>query len=110
MHRQDLQTNSDSSDSETFDEIDAKNEEILGLIKNNRFPERLTKEHIKTLPVSSFDGKIHLITEINDVSDAIKTLRNHPVLGFDTETRPVFRKGVQHDVSHLQLSTSKEAF
>ena len=110
MHRQDLQTNSDSVDSETFDEIDAKNAEILGLIKNNRFPERLTKEHIKTLPVSSFEGKIHLITDINDVSDAIKTLRNHPVLGFDTETRPVFRKGMQHDVSLLQLSTSKEAF
>ena len=110
MHRQDLQTNSDSADSETFDEIDAKNAEILGLIKNNRFPERLTKEHIKTLPISSFEGKIHLITDINDVSDAIKTLRNHPVLGFDTETRPVFRKGVQHDVSLLQLSTSKEAF
>ena len=44
------------------------------------------------------------------MSDAIKTLRKYPVLGFDTETRPVFRKGVQHDVSLLQLSTSKEAF
>ena len=110
MHRQDLQTNSDSADSETFDEIDAKNAEILGLIKNNRFPERLTKEHIKTLPVRSFEGKIHLITEIKDVSYAIKTLREYPVLGFDTETRPVFRKGVKHDVSLLQLSTSKEAF
>ena len=110
MHRQDLQTNSDTADSETFKEIDDNNAEIAGLIKNKRFPERLTKEHIKTLPVSSFDGKIHLITEINDLGDAIKTLRKHPVLGFDTETRPVFRKGVQHDVSLLQLSTSKEAF
>ena len=110
MHKQDLQTNSETADSETFNEIGSNNAKIPGLIKNKRFPERLTKEHIKTLPVSSFEGKIHLITEINDVSDAIKTLRNHPVLGFDTETRPVFRKGVQHDVSLLQLSTSKEAF
>ncbi len=110
MHRQDLQTNSDTAGSETFNEIDANNASTQGLIKNKRFPERLTKEHIKTLPISSFEGKIHLITDINDVSDAIKTLRNHPVLGFDTETRPVFRKGVQHDVSLLQLSTSKEAF
>ena len=110
MPRQDLQTNSDTADSETFNEIDANNAEVTGLIKNRRFPERLTKEHIKTLPVSSFEGKIHLITENNNVIDAIKTLRKHPVLGFDTETRPVFRKGVQHDVSLLQLSTSKEAF
>ena len=110
MHKQDLQTNSDTADSKTFNEIDANNAEISGLIKNKRFPERLTKEHIKTLPVSSFDGKIHLITEMDDLSYAIKTLREYPVLGFDTETRPVFRKGVKHDVSLLQLSTSKEAF
>jgi len=44
------------------------------------------------------------------VTDAIKTLRKYPVLGFDTETRPVFRKGVQHKVSLLQLSTPEEAF
>ena len=110
MHRQDLQTNSDTVDSEKFKKIDDNSTEIPGLIKNKLFPERLGKEHIKTLPVCAFDGKIHLITEINDMSDAIKTLRKCPVLGFDTETRPVFRKGVQHDVSLLQLSTSKEAF
>ena len=110
MHRQDLQTNSGKADSETFNKIDDNTTEITGLIKNKRFPERLSKDHIKTLPVRAFDGKIHLITEKKDVSHAIKTLRNYPILGFDTETRPVFRKGVQHDVSLLQLSTSNEAF
>ena len=110
MHRQDLQTNSETAESETFNKIDANTTEFPGLIKNKRFPERLGKEHIKTLPVRAFDGKIHLITEIKDVSYAIKTLRKYPVLGFDTETRPVFRKGVQHKVSLLQLSTPEEAF
>ena len=110
MHRQDLQTNSDTVDSEKFNKIDDNTTEITGLIKNKHFPERLSKEHIKTLPVRAFDGKIHLITEIKDVSYAIKTLRKYAVLGFDTETRPVFRKGVQHNVSLLQLSSSKEAF
>ena len=37
-------------------------------------------------------------------------MRKYTVLGFDTETRPVFRKGVHHNVSLLQLSTSEEAF
>ena len=110
MHRQDLQTNSDTSDSEKLKKTDANTTEYPGLIKNKRFPERLSKELINTLPVRAFDGKIHLITEIKDVSYAIKTLRKYPILGFDTETRPVFRKGVQHNVSLLQLSTSKEAF
>ena len=110
MHRRDLQTNSDTAESETFNKIDDNASEIPGLIKNKRFPERLSKEHIKTLPVRAFEGKIHLITEIKDVKNPIKILRKHTVLGFDTETRPVFRKGVQHNVSLLQLSTSKEAF
>ena len=110
MHRQDLQTNSDTEDSESLNKIDDNTAEIPGIIKNKRFPERLSKEHIKTLPVSAFDGNIHLITEIKDVNYAIKTLRKYSVLGFDTETRPVFRKGVQHNISLLQLSTPKEAF
>ena len=110
MHKQDLQTNSDSNESGTSDKIDSNNLEILGLKKNKRFPERVGKEHIKTLPVCSFDGQIHLITDIKDLSYAIKTLRKYSVLGFDTETRPVFRKGVKHNVSLLQLSTPKEAF
>ena len=110
MHRQDLQTNSDTVDSDKSNKIEANNSEIQGLIKNKRFPERLAKEHIKTLPVRAFDGKINLITDISDVRDAIKNLRKHPVLGFDTETRPVFKKGVQHNVSLLQLSSPKEAF
>ena len=68
MHRQDLQTNSDNEDSEKFNKIDDNTTEIPDLIKNKRFPERLSKEHIKKLPVRAFDGKIHLITEIKDVS------------------------------------------
>ena len=105
-----MQTNSDIADSENFIMIDENTKEIPDHKNNKRFPERLGKEHIKTLPLRAFKGKIHLITEMKDVSDAIKTLRKCPVLGFDTETRPVFRKGVQHNVSLLQLSTSNEAF
>ena len=110
MHRQDLQSNSDASDSEKLKNNDTKNKEIPCLIKNKRFPERLAKEHMKTLPVCAFDGQIHLIVDKKDVNDAIKILRKYTVLGFDTETRPVFKKGVQHNVSLLQLSTPKEAF
>ena len=110
MHRQDLQTNSDTAESETFNKIDDNDTEFTGLTKIKRFPERLGKDHIKTLPVCSFNGKIHLITEIKDVTDAISILSKYPVLGFDTETRPVFRIGVQHNVSLLQLSTPEEAF
>ena len=38
MHRQDLQTNSDTAESETFNKIDDNATEIPGHIKNKRFP------------------------------------------------------------------------
>ena len=110
MHRQDLQTNSEAAEFETLKKIDDNKKVIPSLLNNKRFPERLAKEHIKTLPVLAFDGQIHLVTEIKDVSYAVKILREYRVLGFDTETRPVFKKGVQHNVSLLQLSTPNEAF
>jgi len=37
-------------------------------------------------------------------------LRKASVLGFDTETRPTFKKGDQYSVSLLQLSTRDDAF
>jgi ribonuclease D len=110
MHRQDLQTNSDSTETESFDKSNLNTGEIINSEIDQRFPERLSKEHIKTLPILSFEGKIHLITESKDVSEAIKILRKASVLGFDTETRPSFKKGEQYSVSLLQLSTRDEAF
>jgi ribonuclease D len=110
MHRQDLQTNSCTTDADTFNQPSDHTIEAAESKKIYRFPERLDKEHIKTLPLRAFDGKIHLITDIKDVNAAIKTLRQYPILGFDTETRPTFKKGVQHSVSLLQLSTPKEAY
>ena len=110
MHRQDLQTNSDSTETESFNQSNLNSGEIINSEIDQRFPERLSKEHINTLPILSFEGKIHLITESKDVSEAIKILRQESVLGFDTETRPTFKKGDQYSVSLLQLSTRDEAF
>ena len=110
MHRQDLQTNSVSNEAESSHQSNLNSGKIIISEKDQRFPERITKEHIKTLPILSFEGKIHLITEIKEVSEAIKILRQASVLGFDTETRPTFKKGKQYSVSLLQLSTRDEAF
>jgi len=74
------------------------------------FPERIEKEFIKKLPIQEFEGKINIIKDLKDVSSAIKSLSKVTVLGFDTETRPSFKKGENNFVSLLQLSTSNEAY
>lgn len=70
----------------------------------------ISKEEINTLPLISFSGSIKLITSLEDHDCAIKTLQKEKTLGFDTETRPAYKKGERHDISLLQLSTSEQAF
>ena len=58
----------------------------------------------------AFEGRIITIDTIEDTEKAVKALWNEEFLGIDTETRPSFRKGIQHEVSLLQLSTSDTCF
>ncbi|MCK9641330.1 MAG: 3'-5' exonuclease domain-containing protein 2 [Prolixibacteraceae bacterium] len=74
------------------------------------FKKTITDEELAELPLTVFEGNIHLIEKVEELTDAINYLKNHPVLGFDTETRPAFKKGQNHQVALLQLSTAHEAF
>ncbi len=58
----------------------------------------------------SFTGKIHLIDHDDKISKAAEALSKMTQLGFDTETRPAFKKGEVHQVALLQLSTETDAY
>lgn len=58
----------------------------------------------------SFPGKIHLITKDQQLNAVAEILNEAQVLGFDTETRPSFRKGEVYKVALLQLATETDAF
>ncbi len=62
------------------------------------------------MPVAKFPGKIYIIDNAADARSAAAYLMRQPALGFDTETRPTFRKGETHDVALVQLSTIDECF
>ncbi|MBO7496376.1 MAG: 3'-5' exonuclease domain-containing protein 2 [Salinivirgaceae bacterium] len=70
----------------------------------------IAKEDIALLPVSAFEGKINVPLTADEIQAAVDYLRQYPVLGFDTETRPNFRKGQHNTVALLQLSAGDEAF
>ena len=74
------------------------------------FYDKIPKEILDELPVRSFEGKIYLIDSKKDIHNAVEDLKNQTLLGFDTETRPVFKKGVYHKVSLLQLATEDKAY
>ncbi len=74
------------------------------------FKKTISDEELSELPLSFFEGKIHLIEKVEQLTDAVNYLKKQPILGFDTETRPTFKKGQNHQVALLQLSTADEAF
>ena len=70
----------------------------------------IEKSAISEMQTIAFEGRIITIDTIEDTEKAVKALWNEEFLGIDTETRPSFRKGIQHEVSLLQLSTSDTCF
>ena len=73
-------------------------------------PFSITKDELNELPLGQFDGKIYLIDEPDQVEEAVDFLEDQGMIGFDTETKPSFRKGQFNHVSLLQLSTREQAF
>ena len=70
----------------------------------------ISKEEIRELPMETFDGDIIVIDKVEDVAKAVDYLKQFKVIGFDTETKPVFRKNVTHKVALMQLSTLDKCF
>jgi ribonuclease D len=73
-------------------------------------PLKISKEEVNALDMGAFRGKIKLIDHLSEVAGAVQELKAAKRLGFDTETRPAFRKGVSYDVALLQLSTLDTAY
>jgi len=80
--------------------------------RNKVFEPTIESDAVAKLPLTLFEGKITVIDDFGPEYDkAIRFLRSHKVIGFDTETRPVFTPHApQNGVALLQLSTAHHAF
>ncbi|MEF2230810.1 MAG: 3'-5' exonuclease, partial [Pseudodesulfovibrio sp.] len=52
-----------------------------------------TKDDINALPLRRYEGPVEVVRTDAQRARALKEMAGESVLGFDTETRPVFRKG-----------------
>ncbi len=71
---------------------------------------RLSREFINSFDLLRFEGRIHTINNDKKLNKAINKLSQFDILGFDTETKPAFKKGVVHPLSLIQLATHNEAY
>lgn len=70
----------------------------------------IDKETLAELPAAPFNGLIAVIDRKSQVADAIEFLKKSPIIGFDTETKPSFRRGENHNVALVQLATPTRTF
>lgn len=70
----------------------------------------IDKEALAGLETEVFDGKIFVVDTVAKAKNAVAYLSKNTIIGFDTETRPSFKKGVTHNVALVQLSTMSECF
>ena len=72
--------------------------------------DKYDKKLLQSLPRVLFDGRIEVVVSENDARRAVKFLLKQPLLGFDTETKPTFKPGRQHQVALLQVCNGEICF
>jgi ribonuclease D len=71
---------------------------------NNSYQETITSEELYNHELEWFKGEIIVVDDLNSFPIVLEKLKHSYVLGFDTETKPSFRKGKKNRVSLIQLA------
>jgi ribonuclease D len=74
------------------------------------FDRRMSKDEINAFPIKRWTGPISLVRNSDQMTAAMRRLAGHTLLGFDTETRPAYKKGESYLPSLLQLASDDEVF
>jgi ribonuclease D len=70
----------------------------------------ITKEEIAVLPTEEYRGRIIVIDQKKDAGLAVEYLSKRQKVGFDTETRPSFKKGRHFKIALIQIATEEVCF
>ncbi len=70
----------------------------------------ITKDDINKLPLFQYSGEVILVRTKEDAKMAQNYLLAQKVLGFDTETKPSFRKGKTYKPALVQLASHEAVF
>lgn len=70
----------------------------------------ITADELNALPLKAFVGKVHVITDPDKIGAVAREIEKHHIVGFDTETRPSFKRGQFFKVALLQLAIPGKVF
>jgi ribonuclease D len=73
-------------------------------------PRLITAEEISGLPGAQFNDTVEVIDDANQIRPAIEEISQWDFVGFDTETKPNFRKGQRHKPALIQIAGPAKVF
>jgi ribonuclease D len=74
------------------------------------FPREISREEMAALPIRRYEGEIVLVADHRCLVRATDDIGHEAVVGWDTETRPAFRKGEMYLPSLVQVATSRAVY
>ena len=110
-------TRQENQDGKTMHKIGSKwFDWVFGVVFHFFIPYRtsmkyaISKTEINDHPLLQYTGEVLLIREDADVAAAVSVLKGETLLGFDTETRPAFKRGQSYLPSLLQLAGEEHVY
>lgn len=68
------------------------------------YQKEITREEVAELDLIQYEGPITVVDSRDSFGEVIRSISRHTLLGFDTETRPSFKKGKVYPTSIIQLA------
>lgn len=70
----------------------------------------ISKEELSELPTVVYPGEIIVINTAEEARAALEVISGYSVIGFDTETKPSFKKGYTNKVALIQIATDDACY
>ena len=70
----------------------------------------ISKEENHNYPLYSFNRKVIIAHEERQIDQALEMVSGYAIVGFDTESKPTYKKGEFNHVALLQLALPDVAF
>jgi len=74
------------------------------------FATTISSEEVNQLELNAYSGEIVVVNNLSEVPAAFEEINKHSVVGFDTETKPMFKKGEYNPVALLQIAIPNKVF
>ena len=74
------------------------------------FEKSITKKEINDLPLFKYEGKIVIAATEKQIDKAVFEIEKHDLVGFDTETKPAFKKGQFNHVALIQVAVPNKVY